>query len=73
MEEIPLLRSGDRLPGLTSSIQIARVRLRLMSRPGNPPLGYHFIIVNDGRKILLVVNGSAVRGVAHRVDDDDDD
>jgi hypothetical protein len=41
--------------------------------PGSPPLGYHFIIVDDGRKILLVVNGSAIRGIAHRVDDDDDD
>jgi len=41
--------------------------------PGNPPLGYHFIIVNDGRKVLLVIDGSAIRGVAHRVDDNDDD
>ena len=41
--------------------------------PGSPPLGYHFIIVDGGRKILLVVNGNAIRGIAHRVDDDDAD
>lgn len=36
--------------------------------PGNPPLGYHFLVVNDGRKILLVVDGGAIRGEAYRVD-----
>jgi hypothetical protein len=41
--------------------------------PGGPPLGYHFIIVKGGREILLVVDGGAIRGVAHRVDDDDSD
>jgi hypothetical protein len=41
--------------------------------PGSPPLGYHFIIVDGGRKILLVVNSNAIRGIAHRVDDDDAD
>jgi hypothetical protein len=36
--------------------------------PGNPPLNYHFVVVNRGRQILLVVDGGAIRGVGHRVD-----
>jgi hypothetical protein len=35
---------------------------------GNPPLAYHFIIVEGGRKILLVVDGGAINGVAYKVD-----
>lgn len=35
---------------------------------GNPPLNYHFVIVDKGRQILLVVDGSAIRGVGYRVD-----
>lgn len=36
--------------------------------PGAPPLSYHFVVVNRGRQILLVVDGSAVNGVAYKVD-----
>jgi hypothetical protein len=36
--------------------------------PGNPPLTYHFIVVDKGRQILLVVDGGAIRGVGYRVD-----
>ena len=36
--------------------------------PGNPPLSYHFVVVDRGRKILLVVDGGAIRGVGYRVD-----
>jgi hypothetical protein len=36
--------------------------------PGDPPLMYHFIIVNGGQKILLVVDGGAINGVGYRVD-----
>ncbi|MGI8962026.1 MAG: hypothetical protein ACR2IV_20170 [Bryobacteraceae bacterium] len=36
--------------------------------PGNPPLTYHFVVVNHGREILEVVDGGAIRGVAHRVE-----
>jgi hypothetical protein len=36
--------------------------------PGNPPLNYHFVVVDKGRQILLVVDGSAIRGVGYRVD-----
>jgi hypothetical protein len=32
-----------------------------------PPLGYHFIIVNNGREILEVVDGGAISGVAYKV------
>jgi hypothetical protein len=35
--------------------------------PGFPPLGYHFIVVNNGREILLVVDGGAISGVASKV------
>lgn len=41
--------------------------------PGNPQLGYHFIIVNGGREIFLVVDGGAIKGIARRVDDADVD
>jgi len=36
--------------------------------PGNPPLNYHFVIVDKGHQILLVVDGGAIRGVGYRVD-----
>ena len=36
--------------------------------PGNPPLSYHFIIVEQGRKMLIVVDGGAINGVAYKVD-----
>jgi hypothetical protein len=36
--------------------------------PGNPPINLHFIVVNDGRQILEVVDGSAITGVAYKVD-----
>lgn len=36
--------------------------------PGAPPLNYHFVVVNRGQKILLVVDGDAINGVAYRVD-----
>jgi hypothetical protein len=36
--------------------------------PGNPPLSYHFVIVEQGRKFLLVVDGGAINGVAYKVD-----
>jgi hypothetical protein len=36
--------------------------------PGNPPLSYHFVVVDKGRQILLVVDGGAIRGVGYRVD-----
>ena len=36
--------------------------------PGNPPLNYHFVVVDSGRQILLVVDGGAIRGVGYRVD-----
>jgi hypothetical protein len=36
--------------------------------PGNPPLNYHFVVVDRGRQIFLVVDGGAIRGVGHRVD-----
>ena len=36
--------------------------------PGNPPLNYHFVIVDKGRQILLVVDRNAIRGVGYRVD-----
>jgi hypothetical protein len=36
--------------------------------PGFPPLGYHFIVVNQGRKFILVVDGGAINGVAYKVD-----
>lgn len=35
---------------------------------GNPPLNYHFVVVDSGRQILLVVDGGAIRGVGYRVD-----
>ena len=35
---------------------------------GNPPLNYHFIVVEQGRKILIVVDGGAINGVAYKVD-----
>ena len=36
--------------------------------PGFPPLGYHFVVVNQGRKFILVVDGGAINGVAYKVD-----
>jgi hypothetical protein len=36
--------------------------------PGNPPLNFHFLVVDSGRQILLVVDGGAIRGVGHRID-----
>jgi len=36
--------------------------------PGNPPLSFHFLVVDKGRQILLVVDGAAIRGVGYRVD-----
>jgi len=36
--------------------------------PENPPLTYHFVVVDKGRQILLVVDGSAIRGVGYRVE-----
>jgi len=36
--------------------------------PGFPPLTYHFIVVDHGRQILLVVDGGAIRGIAHKVE-----
>jgi hypothetical protein len=36
--------------------------------PGNPPLSYHFVVVDKGRQILLVVDGGAIRGTGFRVD-----
>jgi hypothetical protein len=36
--------------------------------PGFPPLGYHFIVVNQGRRFILVVDGGATNGVAYKVD-----
>lgn len=36
--------------------------------PGNPPLNYHFVVVDKGRQILIVVDGGAIRGVGYRVD-----
>ncbi len=36
--------------------------------PGFPPLGYHLIVVNQGRKFILVVDGGAINGVAYKVD-----
>jgi hypothetical protein len=35
---------------------------------GFPPLGYHFIVLNEGRKFILVVDGGAINGVAYKVD-----
>jgi hypothetical protein len=35
---------------------------------GNPPLNCHFIVVEQGRKILIVVDGGAINGVAHKGD-----
>jgi hypothetical protein len=37
--------------------------------PGNPPINYHFIVVKNGKEILEVVDGSAVSGVAYKVED----
>lgn len=36
--------------------------------PGNPPLNYHFVVVDSGRQFLLVVDRGAIRGVGYRVD-----
>ncbi len=36
--------------------------------PDAPPLSYHFVVVSNGRKILLVVDGDAINGVAYKVD-----
>jgi hypothetical protein len=35
---------------------------------GNPPLNYHLLVVDNGRQILLVVDGAAIRGVGYRVE-----
>ena len=36
--------------------------------PGFPPLGYHFVVVNQGGKFILVVDGGAINGVGYKVD-----
>jgi hypothetical protein len=36
--------------------------------PGNPPLNFHFLVVDNGRRILLVVDGGAIRGVGYRME-----
>ena len=36
--------------------------------PGNPPLNFHFLVVDSGRQILLVVDGGAIRGIGSRVE-----
>lgn len=36
--------------------------------PGNPPLNFHFLVVDNGRQILLIVDGAAIRGVGYRVE-----
>ena len=37
--------------------------------PGARPLNYHFVVVNHGQKILLVVDGNAaIRGIGYKVD-----
>jgi hypothetical protein len=36
--------------------------------PGNPPLNFHFLVVDSGRQILLVVDGGAIRGIGYRVE-----
>jgi len=36
--------------------------------PGNPPLNFHFLVVDSGRQILLVVDGGAIRGIWYRVE-----
>ena len=35
---------------------------------GNPPLNFHFLVVDNGRQIVLVVDGSAIRGIGYRVE-----
>jgi len=37
--------------------------------PGLAPLGYHFIVVSEGRKFLLVVDGGAIAGIAYKVNE----
>jgi hypothetical protein len=41
--------------------------------PGYPPLKFHFIIVKDGQEILEVVDGSAIGGVAYKVNREHDE
>ncbi len=36
--------------------------------PGNPPIDFHFIVVNHGKEILEVVDGNAISGVGYRVE-----
>ena len=36
--------------------------------PGNPPLNFHILVVDSGRQILLIVDGSAIRGIGYRVE-----
>lgn len=36
--------------------------------PGNPPINYHFVVVNHGKEIFEVVDGNAISGVAHKVE-----
>jgi hypothetical protein len=36
--------------------------------PGFPPLGYGFVVVNQGEKFILVVDSGAINGVAYKVD-----
>jgi len=33
-----------------------------------PSLNYHLLVVGNGRQILLVVDGAAIRGVGYRVE-----
>ena len=40
----------------------------LLPAPGADPIPQHFVIVNNGKEILGVVDGSAVTVIAKRVD-----
>jgi hypothetical protein len=41
--------------------------------PGQPPLKFHFVVVKDGQEILEVVDGSAVSGIAYKVNRERDE
>ena len=41
--------------------------------PGQPPLKFHIIVVRDGQQILEVVDGSAISGVAYKVNREHDE
>jgi hypothetical protein len=41
--------------------------------PGQPSLRFHFIVVKDGQEILEVVDGSAVSGIAYKVNREHDE